>query len=174
MDITALQFPIGKWSPKGEYTPEEFQERLNTLKNIPAEYRALTENLSHEDLQKQYREGSWTIQQLINHVADMHLLHYIRFKHALTETDPNGVVAKIDAWATMEEAKTAPIAFSLQMIEGTHARWTYLIEQMSEEEFQRGYYHPIRQIYIKLIDALDMGAWHAKHHLEHIKLALGK
>jgi hypothetical protein len=44
---------------------------------------------------------------------------------------------------------------------------------MSEEEFQRGYYHPIRQIYIKLIDALDMGAWHAKHHLEHIKLALG-
>jgi exoribonuclease II len=88
MDISALQFPIGKWSPKGEYTPEEFQERLNILKNIPAEYRALTENLSHEDLQKQYREGSWTIQQLINHVADMHLLHYIRFKHALTETDP--------------------------------------------------------------------------------------
>lgn len=138
MDIQSLQFPIGKWSPKGEYTPEEIQERIDTLKSIPAAYRALTETLSHEDLQKQYREGSWTIRQLIHHVADMHLLHYIRFKQSLTETAPNGVVAKIDAWATMEEAKTAPIAYSLQMIEGTHARWTYLIEQMSEEDFRKG------------------------------------
>lgn len=172
MDIQSLQFPIGKWSPKCEYTPQEIQERIDTLKNIPAAYRALTEGLSHEDLQKQYREGSWTIQQLIHHVADMHLLHYIRFKQSLTETNPNGVVAKIDAWATMEEAQTAPIAYSLQMMEGTHARWTNLIEQMSEEDFQKGYYHPTRQIHIKLIDALDMGAWHAKHHLAHINLAL--
>jgi len=173
MDIQSLQFPIGKWSPKGEYTAEEIQERISVLKNAPAEFRALTEHLSHDDLQKQYREGSWTIQQLIHHVADMHLLHYIRFKHSLTETDPNGVVAKIDAWATMEEAKTAPIAYSLLMIEGTHARWANLLEQMSEEEFRRGYYHPLRQLYITLLDALDMGAWHAKHHLAHIKLALG-
>lgn len=174
MDIQSLQFPIGKWSPKGDYTADEIQERLTTLKTIPAEYRALTELLSHEELQKQYREGSWTIQQLIHHVADMHLLHYIRFKQALTEDNPNGVVAKIDAWATMEEAKTAPIGFSLQMMEGTHARWTNLMEQMSAEDFQKGYYHPLRQINIKLIDALDMGAWHAKHHLAHIKIALGK
>ncbi len=174
MELQALQYPIGKWNPQETYTWDEIQERIALLKTFPAKYRAITNGISEEDLLKQYREGSWTVRQVVNHVADMHILHYIRFKHALTEENTEGVVAKIDAWANLTEAQNAPIDFSLTLLEGTHQRWTYLLEQMTAENFTKGYYHPLRKIYIPLTDALDMGVWHSQHHLEHLKIALGK
>lgn len=174
MELQALQFPIGKWTPQEQYSWDEIQAKIAILKTIPAQYKAITTNLSNEDLLKQYREGSWTVRQLIHHVADMHILHYIRFKHSLTEANSEAVVAKIDAWANLDEAKNAPIEFSLTLLEGTHQRWGYLLDQMSEEDFQKGYYHPIRKIYLSLNDALDMGVWHGQHHLAHLKIALGK
>ncbi len=174
MDLQALQYPIGKWTPKEQHTWEEIQESIAQLKTIPAQYKELTAGLSEEDLLKQYREGSWTVRQVIHHVADIHVLYFVRFKHALTEINSEGVVSKVDAWANLEEAKNAPIDYSLTLLKGTHLRWTYLLEQMTEEDFQKGYYHPTRKMYLTLMDAVDVGVWHSKHHLAHIKIALGK
>ncbi len=168
-----LQYPIGKWNPPTSFSWEEIQANIEILKSIPAAYKALTADLSAEDLQKQYRVGSWTIQQIVNHVADTHILHYIRFKHSLTEADVQGVIGNIDAWANLTEAQTAPIEYSLTLLEGIHQRWGHLLSNMSPEDFEKGYYHPMRKVYVNLSDGLHMGIWHGQHHLSHIKLALG-
>ncbi len=173
MELQALQYPIGKWVPQETHTWEEIQEKIALLKTIPAKYKEVSAELSDEDLLKQYREGSWSVRQIIHHVADMHVLYFVRFKHALTEVNSEAVVGKVDAWANLEEAKTAPIDFSLTLLAGVHQRWTYLLEQMTEEDFQKGFYHPTRKMYMTLKDAVDIGVWHSQHHLAHIKIALG-
>lgn len=35
-----------------------------------------------------YREGGWTIRQIVHHIPESHLNSYVRFKLALTEDQP--------------------------------------------------------------------------------------
>jgi len=61
----------------------------------------------------------------------------------------------------------------LQMIESTHKRYAYVFSNILESDYHKMYYHPFRQINVTVPQALDMTVWHAKHHLEHILVALG-
>jgi hypothetical protein len=99
-------------------------------------------------------------------------LHFARFKQALCEENPHGFVANINGWANNKETNTAPIADGLLLLEATHKRWVHLMKTMSEEDFKRSFYHPLRQISLSLAQALHMAAWHIQHHFEHIKIAL--
>lgn len=50
---------------------------------------ALEENsLSDEELSRTYRDGSWTVRQLVHHIADSQLNMYQRLKLALTDKNP--------------------------------------------------------------------------------------
>ncbi len=135
-------------------------------------YKELTQHLSEEDLEKTYREGSWTIRQVVHHVADTHLFHFIRLKHALTEENAVGVIGNVNAWAVLPDTQKAPIADSLQMIESTHKRYAYVFANIPASDYGRTYFHPFRQINVTVPQALDMVIWHLKHHLGHIEIAL--
>ena len=167
------QFPIGRWSGQLTFTPDEVQERARQLLELPAMYRALTESLSDEALQRTYRPGSWTVRQLVHHVADTHQWHYFRIKHALTvsETQP-GIFSDVTGWAGQPDGRALPVTASLAIMEGLHQRLAYLYEHLSAADLEKAYYHPFRQINVTLAQAIDMVAWHARHHLAHIRLAL--
>ena len=174
MELEQLKFPVGKLDLKNEYSGKEIGDFIEILRYYPGKYRNLLRLKSEEDLEAQYREGSWTALQVMHHVADMHILHYARFKFALTEDNPVGVVAKINAWANLEDSRTAPVKDSLLLLEGTHLRWAYLAEQMNRAEFERTFFHPLRQDTVTLAQALALGAWHTRHHFNHLRLAFGK
>ena len=174
MTLEQIQYPVGKWMAKNHYSSEEIQENIALLRAYGLKYKDLTQNLSEEDLEKTYREGSWTIRQVVHHVADTHQWHFIRIKQALTEENAVGIVFNVNVLATLADAAKAPIADSLAIIESTHNRYIYLFENIAVSDYPRTYYHPFRQLHITIPQALNMTVWHAKHHFEHIRIALGE
>lgn len=173
-NIENIQYPVGKWTAKDRYSSEEIQQNIAQIRAYGLKFKELTLQLSQEDLEKTYREGSWTIRQVVHHVADTHLWHFIRIKQALTEENPIGMFGNVNALSVLPDSAKAPISDSLLMIESTHNRYAYVFENIRESEYQKTYYHPFRQINVTIPQALDMTVWHAKHHFEHIKIALSK
>ena len=167
-----LQYPVGKWIIIEEHSQSEIKNLLSQINELASQYRTLIENLDTISLAKTYREDSWNIRQLVHHVADTLLFHYLRLKHALTEDKPNGVIGKINDWATMADYTEGPIEDSLLMIESVHRRFVFLFERLETSVYTKSYYHTGRQLFVTLPQTLDMIVWHLKHHLAHIDIAL--
>ena len=171
--LKQLKFPIGPFAPKEAINDAELESLVNTIEKAPAAYTSITNGLSPTDLKRTYREGSWNIQQLVNHVADMQLLHFFRMKKALTESDYKEItLVNIDGWSHTADGLTSAISDSLIMFEGINKRFLHLIRSLTEEQKSISYYHPVRKIWLDQRNAIAMNAWHVKHHLEHIRIAL--
>jgi uncharacterized damage-inducible protein DinB len=167
------KFPIGPFILQDSYTLDQLARNIEILETAPAHYRQLVEKLSAGELAKTYREGSWNVQQLVHHVADMQSLHFFRMKKALTEPDYDTLtLVRMDGWAATPDAQTAPVEDSLLFLEGVHRRYAYLVKSLDEKQLARKCYHPVRQLWFDQAQAVAMSAWHVQHHLAHIKLAL--
>lgn len=169
-----LQYPIGRFLPRDSYSTQQIARLLAQLEALPTQYERSLANLSEADLAKTYREGSWTVQQLVHHVADVHLLNFLRIKKTLTEEGYVATVADVQAWAATPDATAALPDASLLLIKGFSQRLLVLLKTLDEPAFARSYYHPSRQLYFSLKQALHLTVWHLAHHLAHIELALGR
>jgi uncharacterized damage-inducible protein DinB len=172
MELEQRQYPIGKWQSKKKYTEKDIAKFKSIIATYPAKYKRLTRKLTEAELDKTYRDGGWNIRQLVVHISDMHILHYARFKQTLTGDNPVGFVANINAWNAMSEVDDAPVADALALLEATHKRWVHLMNSLSMTDYERTFHHPLRGVDLTLAQALSMAAWHCRHHLEHIKIAL--
>ena len=171
--LASLKFPIGPFVPPSETNAAELGELVSIIESAPGKYRALTANLSDEDLRKTYREGSWNVGQIVNHVADMQLLHYFRMKKALTEADYKELtLVNIDGWAQSNDGIAYPLTEALEMFESITKRFVFLIRSLNDDQLSISYYHPVRKIMMDQKQAVAMSAWHVKHHFEHIRIAL--
>lgn len=171
--MTDRQYPIGRFNLKDDYSTEEFTALIDVIRAAPAQYRALVENLSDEDLAKIYREGSWNIRQLVHHVSDIGLLHYYRMKKAITEPGSDMALINMDAWAQTTDSLQMPVGDSVLLFEGITSKYVFLITTLTEEQLSISYYHPVRKLWLTQKQAVAMSAWHVEHHLAHIRLALG-
>lgn len=168
-----LKYPIGPFVKKDDYSQEEIDSLISSIEMAPELLSELIENLAPEDLKKTYRPGSWNVQQLVHHVADIQLLHFLRMKKALTEPDYKEVtLIDMDAWARTADANNEPVEDSLLMLQGITRRYVFLMRSLTEQELQVAYYHPVRKYSINQAQAIAMSAWHLQHHLAHIKLAI--
>jgi uncharacterized damage-inducible protein DinB len=162
-----LRFPIGKLAP---FTPIDSAERNRLIDEIavmPVLFRAAVAGLSADQLDTPYREGGWTARQVIHHVPDSHMNAYVRFKLALTETDPAIKPYAEDKWAELHDTAETPVEVSLALLDQLHARWTILLRGMSEVDWKRNYVHP-QMGPVPLEHALQVYAWHGKHHTAHV------
>ncbi len=174
-ELTRLKFPIGPFTAPANVSDTDLQSFIETIDSAPETYRDLTLGLRDEQLKKTYRDGSWNVLQLINHVADMQLLHYFRMKKALTETDYKELtLVNIDGWAQTPDGVGFTISESLDMFESITKRFVFLIKSLSKEQLEISYYHPVRKTMLNQKQAVAMSAWHVRHHLEHVKIALGR
>lgn len=165
-NLDELRYPIGRFAPPAGNTPSERAESIETLRLLPERLRAAVAGLNAAQLNTPYREGGWTLRQVVHHVADSHANAYIRFKLALTEDWPTIKPFDEAAWANLAD-RELPVEGSLAMIEALHGRWVALLKALTEEEFQRGYTHTKmgRQ---SLAAALALYDWHSRHHTAHI------
>lgn len=165
-DLEDLRFPIGRFSPPAMGLPGIRAAHIQTLRLLPEHLRAAVSGLSDAQLDTPYREGGWTLRQVVHHVADSHANCYIRFKLALTEDWPTIKPYDEAAWANLADSREA-VDGSLALIEALHRRWVSVLETMSEEDFQKGFNHPAmgRQ---KLDLTLAIYDWHSRHHTAHI------
>lgn len=162
----SLSFPIGKFEWSGPNTDAQRTEYIFQIASVPTELRAAVSGLTDEQLDAPYRPGGWTVRQLVHHIADSHLNAYIRFKLALTETEPLVKPYDEKAWAEMPDSKL-PIEISLKLIDSLHERWTVILRNMKPTDFDHQLRHPELGI-VDLDRYVALYAWHGKHHVAHI------
>ena len=171
--LAHLKFPIGPFAAQLDISKDELNKLFTIIESAPANYKTVMKNLSEHDLKKTYREGAWNVQQLVNHVADMQLLHFFRMKSALTDADyKNVTLVNIPGWASTADGFTSPVADSITMMEAINKRFVYLMRSLDDKQLEVTYYHPLRKETFNQKRAIALTAWHVQHHLEHIKIAL--
>jgi hypothetical protein len=165
-DEQDLRYPVGRFSAPAESNAEVRAEQIQTLRSLPERLRAAVDGLNDSQLDTPYRDGGWTVRQVVHHFADSHANSYVRFKLALTEDWPTMKPYDEGAWARLPDSRQA-VEPSLVLITGLHQRFVGLLELMSEEDFQRGFIHPERGR-VTLATNLAIYDWHSRHHTAHI------
>lgn len=161
------RFPIGKFQAPSPITKEDRDRFIAEIAEFPGRIRAAVAGLSDSQLDTPYREGGWTVRQVVHHVADSHMNSFIRLKLALTEDAPTIKPYDEAAWAECADSKAIPLASSLSILEGLHHRWVTLLRTLSDSEFDRTFKHPERGL-MRLDVNLALYAWHGKHHTAHV------
>jgi len=167
-----VRFPIGKLQVPEKVTLENIQEWLKEIETYTIRLRETVDSLSDEELSRTYRDGSWTVRQLVHHIADSQLNMYQRLKLALTDENPTVPAFDQDKWATQPDTKL-PVESSIKMLEGINERIVSLGYSLSEAQLGRTF---TMQHNGKITVATKVAklAWHEEHHLAHIKIALTK
>jgi hypothetical protein len=165
--VEDLKHPIGRFSFQPPSTTEQRQKWIAEIAEAPANLRAAIAGLNEEQLNTPYRDGGWTVRQVIHHVPESHMNAYIRFKLALTESEPTVKPYHETAWAETADVRETPIEVSLAMLENLHKRWVILLESMSDADFQKQFRHPELGA-VPLEKNLALYAWHGKHHVAHV------
>jgi uncharacterized damage-inducible protein DinB len=167
IDPDELRYPIGRFRTPAASSPGLRRAQIETLHRLPERLRAAVQGLSNMQLDTPYRQGGWSVRQLVHHIADSHMNSYVRFKLALTEDWPTIKPYDEAAWAELPDSRTQPIEPSLVLTEMLHQRWVALLEAMSEDDFEKGFNHPERGPQ-SLTAALALYDWHSRHHTAHI------
>jgi hypothetical protein len=161
------RYPIGKFALPAEVTPELRKAAIEEIAATPAKVRAALQGLNDAQLDTPYRDGGWTLRQVAHHLPDSHMNAYIRWRLALTETEPTIKPYAEDAWAKLEDASHAPTEVSLRLLETLHERWVRLLRSLNAEDFAKTFRHPEHGV--RTLDwMLFLYAWHGRHHTAHI------
>src|SRR5690606_8663833 len=89
-----------------------------------------------------YRDGGWTVRQVVHHCADSHLNAFCRIKLAITEGRPAIKPYFEDRWAELADSKTIPVEPSLAILRGLHQRWAVLLRSLGPEDLRKTFVHP--------------------------------
>lgn len=162
-----LRYPLGKFSGPIDQTPEQRHAAIAVIAALPENLRSAVNGLNDQQVDTPYRDGGWTVRQLVHHIADSHINAYVRTRRALTEDWPAVNAYDEKLWANLPDTRTLPIVVSLHLLEALHRRWVALFESLSDDQWQRGYVHSEngRQ---KLDEVVQMYAWHCRHHVAHV------
>jgi uncharacterized damage-inducible protein DinB len=161
------RYPVGTFEMPSQVTPSKRQQAIDELAATPTKLRAAAKGLSDSQLDTPYREGGWTVRQVVHHVPDSHLNAYVRLKLALTEEKPTIKPYDQEAWANLADSKSTPIETSLTLLSTVHDRWDRLWRSMKPEQFARVLIHPEHGE--RSVDwLLFLYEWHGRHHTAHI------
>ena len=172
MTQTSIQYPIGKLSIPTTITPGQVSEAIEVLRVFPQQLKMTLLDVTETKLDTPYREGGWSLRQLIHHISDSHSHCYNRMRWALTEDTPLVKSYDQDLFAAMDDYKTAPIAWSLTHIEMLHHKMVYILQRINGKQWNRCYVHPQTQAEVSIKEMALTYAWHSMHHFMHIKNAL--
>jgi hypothetical protein len=167
-----VKYPIGKLQVPKQVTVENIQEWLKEIETYTIRLRETVDSLGEEELSRTYRDGSWTVCQLVHHIADSQLNMYQRLKLALTDENPIVPAFDQDKWAIQPDTKL-PVESSIKMLEGINERIVSLGYSLTEAQLDRAFTHQ-KNGEITVATKVAKLAWHEEHHLAHIKIALSK
>jgi hypothetical protein len=140
---------------------------IDAIAALPQAMSAAVKGLSDAQLDTPYREGGWTVRQVVHHVADSHINGYCRLKFALAENEPTIKPYDENVWSEFSDTKTLPVNVSLALLEALHTRWVAVLRSLAPEQFRRTYNHP--ESGKQDIDShIANYAWHSRHHTAHI------
>lgn len=176
-----VRYPIGKVEHV-PYSEDEHVRRANHIKHLPSLLESVVQGLTEEDLQQPYREGGWTIHQLVHHVADSHMQGFVRIKMALTMDRPTISFYDQDAFVQQPDVLLVPINHSITLLHALHARWYELVklrergtgngelidQSLALGTWHKEVYHPEQQRWLSAWELLGIYSWHGRHHATQI------
>ena len=163
------QYPVGHYRYDRPFTSEEREELIRQIAETPAEMRLAFDELPAGGLDTPYRPGGWTGRQVIHHVPESHMNSYLRFKWALTETEPTIKPYDEAVWAEQPDVATTPPEVSLALLEALHKRWVACLRTLKEDDWKRTFRHPDLGV-VTLDRTLGLYAWHGRHHVAHLRI----
>jgi hypothetical protein len=157
--------------PIGKYAPHPFSEVLRKdwlidIAQLPNMVEAAIHNLDEAQLHTPYRDGGWTLWEVVHHLADSHINCFTRVKLVLTEHNP--IIRPYDenAWIRQPDSRL-PINNATTLLHALHQRLFVLLSSVGEGEWGRTYIHPDSGQHT-LWYLLGLYAWHGRHHVAHI------
>jgi DinB superfamily len=164
----ADRYPIGEYKPQ-PFSIEQKIEWLADIKFLPGQLENAVLNLDEAQLHTPYRDGGWTVHQLIHHVADSHMNAYIRVKLALTEDNPTIKTYEEKLWTELNDVQKLPVNISLTLLHALHIRWHEAMKLVTDDQWNnRTVFHPLQKKTVRLWTLLGMYAWHGRHHVAHV------
>ena len=168
-DLDKQKYPIGKYFAPEKIKKSEVKRWIREIDKLPKRLKDAVKNLTEEQLDTPYRDGGWTVRQVIHHLADSHMNSFVRFRLALTEDNPTIKPYSQSKWADMTDSKTAPVKYSLDLLRNLHKRWVMMLKTLDKDQLKRMVHHPEHNTDWKLDWMIGMYAWHCNHHLAHIE-----
>ncbi|MDF4202375.1 putative metal-dependent hydrolase [Maribacter sp. SA7] len=168
-DLEKLRYPIGHFAYPENISDEDIKQWIIAIETLPQRLIDLVGDFSEAQLETPYREGGWTVRQVIHHIADSHHHSYTRFKWALTENRPLIKVYEEKLWSELIDAKTAPINLSILYLTALHAKLVYMCQRLTPEDLKKSYIHPEGNVNVSVAENIGKYAWHGNHHFAHIK-----
>jgi uncharacterized damage-inducible protein DinB len=171
-DLDQQRYPVGRAPRTADALDHAARSALiEVIERTPAALRGLVAGLSDSQIDTPYREGGWTIRQVLHHLPDSHMNAYVRMKLAVTESSPAVKSYDEAAWAELPEARSAPVAISLDLLEALHRRWVAFLTALPDPAFGRTFAHPDLGL-LTVDQSLQMYAWHCRHHTAHVQLGI--
>ena len=172
LTLEERKYPNGRVKLFRDYSEEELQNGIKSIKAFPQKLEATYSKLNTSDYKKQYREGSWTIQEIIHHIAESHLVLFSRLKLCLTVEDLTVVPFPENEWVKMADVQSLDPLHSINIIKGIHVRMACILENLGAKERQKSYLNPESNKRFNINDLITLYAWHGDHHLAQIEVAI--
>lgn len=160
------RYPVGKFHYEGPYSEAQREQLMTVLAELPATLRAAVAGLNEKQIDTPYRDGGWTVRQTVHHVADSHMNSFIRFRLALTESNPTIKPYEEAKWAEIADANE-PVEVSLKLIDSLHRRMDVMLRAFKPGDWKRTLVHP-ENGQMTLDKMLGLYGWHSQHHVAHI------
>lgn len=148
-------------------TSQERKIKVDMIRALPAKLEAAINGLTDKQLDTPYREGGWTVRQVVHHLADAHLNAFVRTKLILTEDNPRLKTWDQDAWAALSDSTGMPVGVSMEILRGLHDRWTTIFDRVGDDAWTRDALHP-EDGNITLESILNIYSAHGEKHVGHI------
>src|SRR6202035_1018161 len=124
------RYPIGKFKFEGTTSEAQRNQFIEDIEQTPAALRSAIKNLDAKQIETPYRDGGWTVRQVVHHVPESHMNAYIRFKLALTEDTTTIKHYWEDRWAMLPDVESTPVEVSLALMDSLTDRWVHLLRSM--------------------------------------------
>ena len=161
------RYPIGPMPAPETVSLAEREQAVQTIAAMSAELRSAVSGLGDAQQDTPYRDGGWTVRQVVHHVADSHINAYVRVKLALTEDKPTIKPYDQNAWVGLADT-TLPVEVSLTLLDSLHTRWVAVLHSLTETQWERQYIHPEYGKMSSMAQVAVLYAWHGRHHTGHI------
>ncbi|HSP17122.1 MAG TPA: putative metal-dependent hydrolase [Thermoanaerobaculia bacterium] len=161
------RYPVGPFQPKASTTLAERKALIRQIADAPAALQKAIDGLNVAQLDTPYRDGGWTIRQVVHHVPDSHMGGFMRLKWAMTEDAPTIKAYDQDAWSKLPDVSATPVAVSVALLDNLHRRWMTILTSLDDAAFARALVHPDHgRVTVDWL--VQMYAWHGRHHVAHI------
>ena len=161
------RYPIGKFEAAPNPSSADLAGWLSDIETTPTRMREAVQGLTAEQWETRYREGGWTVRQVVHHVPESHMQSYTRFKLALTEEEPTIKPYAEDRWAELADNRLTEPEVSLVLLEALHTRWNHLLRSLTPADWQRTFRHPELGV-MTLMRTVNLYSWHGRHHVAQI------